>query len=80
MYGLVNELNDTTTEMTGIKPSDAIKLDQVLLVNREAYPPEDNLPEDGLYQYLLQHYKLVKNTIIKDAEQPIEYGLREFID
>ena len=56
LYGLVDELNDTTTEfeMIGMKPKDAIKLDQVLLVNREAYPSEDTLPEDGLYRYLLQ--------------------------
>ena len=53
LYGQVNELNDTTTEMIGMKPSDVIKLDQVLLVNREAYP-EDKLPEHGLYRYLLQ--------------------------
>ena len=26
----------------------------VLLVNRENYLPEDTLPEDGLYRYLLQ--------------------------
>ena len=38
-YGLVNELNDTTTEMIGMKPKDAIKLDQVPLVDEEAYPP-----------------------------------------
>ena len=55
LYGLVDELNDTTTEMIGMKPKDAtIKLGQVPLVNREAYPPEDKLPEDGLYRYLLQ--------------------------
>ena len=55
LYGLVDELNDTTTEMTGMKPKDAIVLDEVLLVNRENYPEEDKLPEDGgLYQYLLQ--------------------------
>ena len=54
LYGLVNELNDTETEMIGMKPKDAILLDQVPLVNREAYPPGDTLPEDGLYQYLLQ--------------------------
>ena len=42
------------TEMIGMKPSDAIKLDQVPLVNREAYPPEEKLPEDRLYWYLLQ--------------------------
>ena len=54
LYGLVDELNDTETEMIGMKPKDAIVLDQVPLVVREAYPPEDTLPEDGLYQYLLQ--------------------------
>ena len=63
LYGLVDELNDTTTEMIGMKPSSEIKLDEVPLVNREAlegprskkiYPEEDKLPEDGLYQYLLQ--------------------------
>ena len=42
------------TEMIGMKPKDAIVLDQVPLVNREAYPPEEVLPEDGLYHYLLQ--------------------------
>ena len=54
LYGLVDELNNTQTEMIGMKPKDAIVLDQVPLVNREAYPPEEVLPEDGLYQYLLQ--------------------------
>ena len=54
LYGLVDELNNTQTEMIGMKPKDAIVLDQVPLVNREAYPPEEVLPEDGLYHYLLQ--------------------------
>ena len=54
LYGLVGELNDTTTEMIGMKPKDAIKLDEVPLVARESYPPEEVLPEDGLYRYLLQ--------------------------
>ena len=54
LYGLVDELDDTTTEMIGLKPNDAIKLDKVLLVKQEAYPPEEVLPEDGLYRYLLQ--------------------------
>ena len=54
LYGLVDKLNDTETQMTGMKPKDAIKLNQVPLVNRENYPPEDTLPEDGLYGYLLQ--------------------------
>ena len=52
LYGLVDELNGTETEMIGMKPKDAIVLDQVSLVKREAYPPEDTLPEDGLYRYL----------------------------
>ena len=40
LYGLVEELNDTETEMIGMKPKDAIKLDEVPLVARESYPPE----------------------------------------
>ena len=54
LYGLVDELNDTTTEMIGMKPMDLIKLNEVPLVNRESYPPEEVLPGDGLYRYLLQ--------------------------
>ena len=54
LYGLVDELNDMQTEMIGMKPKDAIKLDQVPLVNQENYPEEDKLPEDGLYRYLSQ--------------------------
>ena len=54
LYGLVDELNDTQTEMIGMKPSGAIKLNEVPLVKRENYPPEEVLPEDGLYCYLLQ--------------------------
>ena len=40
--------------MIRMKPKDAIKLNEVPLVARESYPPEDVLPEDGLYRYLLQ--------------------------
>ena len=54
LHGLVDKLNDTQTQMTGMKPKDAIKLTQVPLVNRENYPEEETLPEDGLYRYLLQ--------------------------
>ena len=54
LYGLVDELNDTQTEMIGMNPEDAIKLNEALLVKQEAYPPEEVLSEDGLYQYLLQ--------------------------
>ena len=52
LYGLVDKLNDTETEMIGMKPKDAIKLKEVPLVTRESYPPEEVLPEDRLYRYL----------------------------
>ena len=54
LYGLVDQLNDRETEMIGMKPKDAIKLKEVPLVTQGSYPPENTLPEDGLYQYLLQ--------------------------
>ena len=54
LYGLVDELNNTETEMIGMKPKDAIKLKEVPLVKQENYPPEEVLPQDGLYRYLLQ--------------------------
>ena len=54
LYGLVDELNNMETEMIGMKHKDAIKLKEVPLVARESYPPEEVLPEDGLYRYLLQ--------------------------
>ena len=41
-------------EMIGMKPKDAIRLNEVPLVKQENYPPEEILPEDGLYRYLLQ--------------------------
>ena len=40
------------TQMTGMKPKNMIGLKEVPLV--ENYPPEDTLPEDGWYCYLLQ--------------------------
>ena len=49
LYGLVDELNDTETEMIGMKPMDVIKLKEVPLVSRESYPPGGALLEDGLY-------------------------------
>ena len=45
LYGSVDELNDMETEMIGMKPSDVIKLNEVRLVNREIYPPEEVMPE-----------------------------------
>ena len=49
LYGLVDKLNNMETEMIGMKPKDAIKLNEVPLVTQESYPPEEVLPEDGLY-------------------------------
>ena len=43
LYGLVDKLNDTETQMIGMSPKDAIKLKEVNLV--ENYPPEDTLPD-----------------------------------
>ena len=40
--------------MVGMKPKDAIRLNEVPLVAQGNYPPEEILPEDGLYRYLLQ--------------------------
>ena len=40
--------------MIGMKPKDAFKLKEVPLVKQENYPPEEVLPEDGFYRYLLQ--------------------------
>ena len=54
LYGLADKLNDTETQMIRMKQKDAIKLNQVPLVNQENYLREDTLPEDGLYHYLLQ--------------------------
>ena len=54
LYGLVDELNDTGTEMIGMKSKDAIKFKEVPLVAQESHPPEEVLPEDGLYHYLFQ--------------------------
>ena len=54
LYELVDKLNDTEIQMIGMKPKDAIRLKEVSLVNRESYQPEDTLPEDRLYRYLLR--------------------------
>ena len=82
-YGLVDKLNDTETQMIGVKPKDAIKLNQVPLVNRENYPPEDTSPEDGLYRYLLQSSE-EHNDQCKRAMDRIwskkTYRLREIVE
>ena len=46
LYELVDKLNDTETEMIGMKPKDAIRLNEVPLVKQENYPPEEILPEN----------------------------------
>ena len=50
----VSKLNNRKTQMIGMKPKEAIKLDRVKLVKAEEYPKEDTLPLDGLYRYLYQ--------------------------
>ena len=83
MYGLVDELNDTETEMIGMKPKDAIKLKEVSLVTREAYPPEEVLHEDGLYQYLLQPGKEHDDQRRRAADRiwsKASYRLREIAE
>ena len=47
---IVNKTNNTESSMIGMKPKDAIKLDNVSL--DKIYPKETVLPEDGLYSYL----------------------------
>ena len=83
LYGLIDKLNDTKTQMTGMKPKDAIKLNQVLLIKQENYPPEDTLPEDGLYRYLLatdriwskKTYRL--REILEDSGNRVTYYLKD---
>ena len=72
MYGLVDELNDTETEMIGMKPKDAIKLDEVPLVAQKRYFLRMGCIDT--------YYNPMKNTMTSDAEQLIGYGLRKLID
>ena len=83
LYGLVDDLNDVETEMIGMKPKHAIVLDQVPLVKREAYPPEDTLPEDGLYRYLLQPGKEHDDQQCRGTDRVWSkgtYRLREIVE
>ena len=74
LYGSVDCLTNTKTEMTGISPREVIKVKKVPLV--DSYPPEDILPEDGLYCYLLQP----KEEHKQEHRTRIEYGLRPLTD
>ena len=49
---IVNKMNNTVSSMIGMKPKDAIKLNNVPLDKK--YPEETILPEDGFYRYLYQ--------------------------
>ena len=52
LSGIVDELNKEKNSMTGLAPATAIKRKVVKLKHK--YPPEEVLPEDGLYCYLYQ--------------------------
>ena len=83
LYGLVDELNDTETEMIGIKPKDAIKLKEVPLVKQENYRPEEVLPEDALYRYLLQPDEEHDDQRCKATDRiwsKASYRLREVVE
>ena len=77
LSGLVDELNDTTTEMIGMKPKDVIQLDEVPLVNKKIILKKINCLRMGCTD---TYHNLVKNMMIKDTEQWIEYGQRELTD
>ena len=66
--------------MTGMKPKDMIRLEDVLLVNPENYLLEEMLPEDGLYHYLLQPDEEHKDRCKKAVDRiwsEKSYGLRK---
>ncbi|XP_057297615.1 uncharacterized protein LOC130628650 [Hydractinia symbiolongicarpus] len=46
LYTIVKRLNNTKTAMIGMKPSKAIKLDEVPLAKSGEYPDEKPLPDD----------------------------------
>ena len=71
------------TEMIGMKPKDAIKLKEVPLVAPESYPPEEVLPKDGLYRYLLQPSKKHDDQWHRATDRiwsKASYRLREIIE
>ena len=52
LSGIVDELNKEKNSMTGLAPATAIK--RKILKLKHKYPPEEVMPEDGLYRYLYQ--------------------------
>ena len=65
------------------KPKDVIKSNQVPLVNRENFPPEDTLPEDELYRYLLQpgeKHDHQRHRVTDTVWSKKTYRLREIVE
>ena len=50
----VSRLNSEKTQMLGMTPAKAVKLDNIELKVKHPYPEEQILPVDGLYRYLYQ--------------------------
>ena len=77
-YRLIDQLDDTEMQIIGMSPKDAIKLKGVPLA--ESYSPDDKLPGDGLYCYLLQpgqeHGDQRKRAMDRTWSKTF-YGLRE---
>ena len=80
LYGLVDELNDTETDMIGMKSKDAIKLNEVPLLARESYPPEDTLPEDGLCRYISEPGEEHNEQQRRATGSKGTYRLREILE
>ena len=85
LYGLVDELNNTETEIIGMKPKDAIKLNEVPLVDRERYPPEEVLPEDDEFldnMIRSGHRRLARsfNLCYRYIDDLIVFNNKKFLD
>ena len=77
LYELVDKLNDTETEMIGMKPKDAIRLNEVPLVKQEIILQKRYFLR---MDYIDTYYNPEKNTMTNVEEQSIGYGQRELID
>ena len=75
LYKLEDQLNDTQTQMTGMKPKDTIGLKELPLVNQERTIPQKThcLRMDCIIN-------LAKNTTTIAREPLIGYGLRRLTD
>ena len=78
MYGLVDELDGMETEMIGMKPNDVIKIERSSSSQTRKLSSRRGTSQRWIVSIPIAI--LVKNMMIKDAEQPIDYGLRELID